>query len=139
MKTEEDMILNDEVELPYMRRELVLSLKALSDLDYQYAIWVRGEFPHENFYDSLYNTLNIIYDDSDLAVNSEDYIGSILKNEEEMHALDKVVEALQVIFDTYGEALSDKEYIELTEWRNVIPAAKEAYELIREKRPVKHL
>ncbi len=49
MKTEEDMILNDEVELPYMRRELVISLKALSDLEYQQAIWVRREFPHEKF------------------------------------------------------------------------------------------
>lgn len=81
-----------------MRRELVISLKALSDLEYQQAIWVRRELPHEKFYDDMYCTLNIIYDDSDLATDSESYIGHVLKDQEEMRALDKVVDSIDTFF-----------------------------------------
>lgn len=135
MKTEEDMILNDEVELPYMRRELVISLRALSDPEYQRAIWVRREFPHENFYDDMYCTLNIIYDDSDLATDSQRYIGQILKDKKEMHALDKVVTSIDTFFQKYNGEITDEECLDKPEWRNVLTSAKEAYELIREQSP----
>ena len=135
MKTEEDMILSDEVELPYMRRELVISLKALSDLEYQHAIWVRKEFPTETFYDDLEQTLDIIYLDTDLNENPYGYINDILKNEAEAHAVEKLVSKLTVIAKKYGRGLSNLEYIEKPEWQDVLAAAKEAYELVREQSP----
>ena len=135
MKTEEDMVLNDEVELPYMRRELVISLKALSDLEYQHAIWVRKEFPTETFYDDLEQTLDIIYSDTDLDENPDAYIDDILKNNAEARAVEKLVSKLTVIAKKYGQGLSDLEYIEKPEWQDVLASAKEAYEMIREQSP----
>lgn len=66
-----------------------------------------------------------------MATNSESWIGVILKNEEEMRAVDEVVAAIDIFFEKYNEDLRDDEYIEKPEWKAVFVAAKEAHELIR--------
>ncbi|TQV80809.1 hypothetical protein FKG95_11715 [Denitrobaculum tricleocarpae] len=68
-----------------------------------------------------------------MATNSESWIGVILKNEEEMLAVDEVIGAIDDFFEKYSEEMRDSEYIEKPEWENVVSAVRKAYELIQEQ------
>ncbi len=83
----------------------------------------------------MYCTLSTIYDDSDLATDSESYIGHVLKDQEEMRALDKVVDSIDTFFQKYDEEMTDEECIGKPEWQAVLATSKVAYDLIRKRNP----
>ncbi|WP_373700935.1 hypothetical protein [Neisseria dentiae] len=110
--------------LPNMRKELISYVDSLSDIDYQERVWVQKNFPSSNFYDDFDESIHFFYDDTSLSEDPFEYIGSILLNNQEAEAVSSLISALDDIFSKYGLHLSDKEYIELTEWIHVINAAK---------------
>jgi hypothetical protein len=51
------------VTFPWMRREVIHALAALSDEEYQERVWIRGVFPTADYYDDLDENVHILYDD----------------------------------------------------------------------------
>ena len=118
-----------QLKYPLMRNEVVETLLSLSNLDYQKKCWVQHTCPDNIEYDDLNSTLHILYDDTSLAVNPENYIGTILKNKNEANLLIKLCELLDYIFNKYGLALTDEEYINTPEWLTVLSAAQHTYKV----------
>jgi len=120
------------VEFPWMRMQLIVCIKGLSDKNYQYNEWVlhKGESCE---YDDFDITVHFLYDDTDVAENADEYIGLIFINKEEADSVKNVVDKIDIIFDKYGLELSDKEYIEKPEWNDVIEAAKKARSILGEE------
>lgn len=117
-------MVSNKLTYPEMRKELIDYISALSDIEYQQKIWIEKQYPNEKFYDELDYTIHFLYDDTDLATNPYAWIGLVLLNEEEAEGIRKVISVLDEIFLKYGLNLSDKEYIQLKEWDNVIESAK---------------
>ncbi len=128
-------MVNNELQIPPMRETLIHYLNKLSDLELQRTAWAKDPGAGVPRHDNLDFPLIFLYEDTDLATNSENWIGVILKNESEMRAVDEVIAAIDAFFEKYNTDMADEEYIKKPEWQGVVDAAKSAYELIRERNP----
>ena len=70
--------------------------------------------------------MHFLYDDTDLATDADSWVGLIFRGESEALAISEVVRSLDVIFEKYGTALSDAEYLKKPEWAYVIESSKHA-------------
>ncbi|WP_221180819.1 MULTISPECIES: SCO4402 family protein [unclassified Enterobacter] len=118
-----------QLKYPDMRGELIEYLHALSDREYQYQSWVRGNRPGGG-YDELDYAIHFLYDDTDLAKAPNLMIGWILTGENEANAIASLIRALDTVFDKYGTGLSDEEYLDKNEWGSVLTMAKDAERIL---------
>jgi ABC-type glycerol-3-phosphate transport system substrate-binding protein len=109
---------------PEMRVELLGYLKDLSDFDYQKDCWVNGKCPAGIQHDELDYSVHFLFDDTGLADDPDGQIGVFLNSKEEAEVVEFLCKKLQKIFDIYGTDLSDQEYINCPEWKDVIDAAR---------------
>lgn len=116
---------------PNMREELLETLRSLADLEYQLKIWVNKEFPRENFYDDFFNTFRFI-EDMSLLTDPESAIGIFLKDENEVQMTKAVAVALERVFDALGTEATDEEYISSREWSDVLKAASQAWQAMKD-------
>ena len=117
----------NDVEYPEMRLNVVLAIQALADLDYQWRVWVRREYPHSNFFDDFTLNIHILYDDTRLLeLLDEARIGAFLRDEDEREALRPLRDALDTLFDRHGMKLTDEQYMTTPEWTAVVSAAQAA-------------
>lgn len=117
---------------PEMRAELIACLRGLSDLDYQRKCWVLGECT-PGVEDNFDLAVHFLFDDTELSANPEELIGYILKSSVEARAIRNLCRTIDDIFDEYGTDLTDEDYINLREWRDVVDYAKEALSLLEIK------
>lgn len=118
----------EPIQYPDMRAEVVEAVRALSDPDYQHRVWIRHEYPRENFYDDFTTNVNILFDDVCVLPEPQDRVGVVLHpgEVETMRALGEVLEPL---IDQLGDA-SDARYLEHPQWPTVIDRARRAYGLL---------
>lgn len=114
-----------KLRFPSLRGELIDYLRGLSDACYQRCAWVGHKYSIGG-YDELDYAIHFLYDDTKLAKDPGATLGSILKNREEVDCIKILIEKLDLIFFKYGLELTDGEYIEKPEWREVIRAAADA-------------
>jgi hypothetical protein len=114
-----------ELKFPAMRDELISYLQGLSSAEYQYNAWVARADP-VLAYDEFNYVVHFLYDDTDLATDADSWVGLIFRGESEALAISEVVRSLDVIFEKYGTALSDAEYLTKPEWAYVIESSKHA-------------
>jgi len=112
---------------PKMRTELLDYLENLSNWDYQNDCWVNGKCPSGIEHDELDYSIHFLFDDTALSDDPESLIDIFLKNKEEADSIRLLCDELQIIFKKYGTKLSDEEYINLAEWKNVVRAAQAAF------------
>lgn len=109
-----------------MRAELLGYLKDLSNWDYQNNCWVNGNCPPGIEHDELDYSIHFLFDDTALSDDPESLIGVFLKNKEEADLIGSLCNKLQMVFEKYGTELSDKEYIDLAEWKDIVMHAQVA-------------
>ena len=115
---------------PEMRNELLDYLFSLSDFNYQKNCWVKGNCPPNIQHDEFDYSVHFLFDDTDLANNPDGLIGYILNDANEALLIKSVCEKITAIFNKYGTDLSDEQYINLSEWEEVIRSAKSAYDTL---------
>jgi hypothetical protein len=114
-----------------MRKELISNLQSLSNWEYQKKCWILNECPNGVEYDELDYAIHFLFDDTELASDSESTIGFILKDKIEAQAVKSVCDELDKIFDKYGLDKTDEEYISLVEWKTVIESASKALKILQ--------
>lgn len=119
------------MKFPEMRNELISNLEGLSDLRYQQDCWVNGRCPAPVEYDCFDLPVHFLFDDTDLHCDPESLIGDILKDKKEAELISDVCVAIDNIFQKYGTELSDQEYLELSEWVEVLRSSKTAFDYFR--------
>ena len=109
-----------------MREELKDYLGELSDAELQLRRWSgRG-----SDISSLDFLVHFLFYDTALADDTGSCIGVILYDDEEVAAVSAVILALDEVFDRYGVARQDLEYVRVPEWTGVLSAAKAAKDLL---------
>ena len=119
------------MKFPWMRDELIHTLKALSDRNYQQSAWVKGQFPPGIEYDSFDLAVHFLFDDTCLAEDSEGMIGYCLLNKKEAMLVRCVTDSIDKLLSELGNELTDFEYISSPQWERVLGTSATAYEFIR--------
>jgi hypothetical protein len=113
-----------EIRFVEARTEIIGAVRALADVDYQLRVWVRREYPHDNYYDDFTMNAHILLDDTTVLDDPFGAIGVYLRSAEEAEALLPLKAALGGLFDRLGGELEDIHYIESPLWPCVVNAAK---------------
>lgn len=110
---------------PSMRAEVVLAVQSLADPAYQQRVWIRREYPQDNFFDDLTQNVNILFDDTGVLPDPSSAVGDILYPSEvaSMTALGNVLDPL---IDELGNA-DDAQYLDHPQWSQVVRSAHAAY------------
>ncbi len=109
-----------------LRRELIITLVALSDDAWQRSLWLerrsyRG-FRHHDFDQCVH----LLFDDTRLSDTPLVYVGKLFRSADEARAIANVVERIEDIFGRHGTEMSDAEYMGLPEWPAIQRSAREA-------------
>lgn len=110
------------VRFPAMRDEVVSALRALADRDYQERVWIRRELPSPGFYDELDIEVHVLFDDIDVCVEPERWVGYVLESADEVEPLRRLGNALGALIDDLGDA-PDSDYLADPRWPGVVEAA----------------
>ncbi len=120
-----------KLKYPHMREELKEYLYELSSIEFQKKNWIKNDknnFIHKSQFDY---SVHFLYDDTDLSITPEKYIGIFLENQQEANLVYDVIKAIDIIFKKYGLELIDEEYIKSTEWSDVLKRATLAWEFLK--------
>ena len=109
-----------------MRVDLMTFLESLSNYEYQMNCWVRGNCPI-GVEDSFDMSVHFFFDDTGLAQDASSLIGYLLYDEIEAELITNVCYAIDTLFNKYGTTLSDDEYINKPEWKEILNTAQIAY------------
>jgi hypothetical protein len=124
--------LNENLSHPYMRRDLLLILKEISDLDYQKYKWFYTGTKY-SFWSNLNMAIDFIFNDLELNQNPKRQLGYSIRNISEIITLLPVINALNEIWNKIGPNKANDVYWESTLWINVIEKAKVAYQYIKDQ------
>ena len=120
-----EQALRGSIEFPWMRSQIIDTVRSLSDPMHQRAKWGRYD-PVEHYYDDLDINIHILYDDFMVLPNPEESIASLLYESEvePLRALDAV---LGPLIDDLGD-VPDHVYLSDPRWPAVTNAAAYALE-----------
>jgi hypothetical protein len=119
------------MKFPEQRQELIETLQALSDRNYQESVWLKKEYSDRVIYDCLDYVIHFLFDDTSLADEPEKLIGYILANQEEVELIREVIKALDKLLSELGIDKTDAEYLSSILWNDVIKTAQKAYQTIK--------
>jgi hypothetical protein len=119
------------IELPGMRRELILNIADLSDKEMQCNKWVDQRFSH-SFWNNLSYSVHALFDDADYRKDDPKpiMIGITLRNKEEVAVVRHLISVLDKVLDKIGIKQPDSAYLNSPLWDDVVEAAKHAYEVL---------
>lgn len=119
----------DAIRYPEMRAEVVEATRALADPEYQHRVWIRGEYPHEGFYDDLTTNIHTLFDDVCVLPNPHSRVGFVLYPNE-VEALHALGELLDPLINELGDT-NDAQYLSHPQWPEITNKAQHAYETLR--------
>jgi len=119
-----------------MRQELLHYLKILADRPHQERSWNSQAKHGENH--ELDCIIHFIYDDTWLSRDAKKTIGWFLLSNEEANGVFLLIQKLDYIFEKYGIDTDAHEFIQKSEWLDVVDAASMVYSILV-KTPITHL
>ena len=119
------------MKFPWMREELVETLRALSDKKYQQLAWVEKKFPQGIEFDEFDCAVHFLFDDTCLAEDPEGLIGYCLLNQKEATWVRYVTDSIDKLLSELGNELTDLEYISSPQWERVLKTSAEAYKFFK--------
>ncbi|MBP2471967.1 hypothetical protein JOF53_000839 [Crossiella equi] len=112
----------DDVTYPDMRLNVVHAVAALADAERQRRVWADGVLPEDEHFGDLTFQINML-DDVWIRDAPADCLGDLLRDLDEVAAMQALADALDDVFDRYGYHLSDEHYLNLPEWPHVVASA----------------
>lgn len=117
-----------DVTFPAMRAEVRAALESLSDRDYQQRVWIEHRLPQPDYYDELKHEIHLLFDDIDVCVDPDRWVGDVLLLDE--------VESLRQLGQTFSELLDEPalvtyaDYLADPRWAEVVRRAKVALDVM---------
>lgn len=118
------------VKHPYMRMQLILTIRSLADADYQRKVWVNLESPRDPWFDDADVPVHVLLDDMDADIDLDGQIGFTLENDTEAEAVMQAAKALNVVLEGLPGHASAEMYINSPHWPAVVAAARHAYGIL---------
>jgi hypothetical protein len=115
-----------EVTFPAMRQELQYAVRALADEDFQIMVWGQEVKPYSQFAYSFDMAFHALLDDSTVAEQEDDAVGTVLKDHQELMRIQELISAARRLIRDIGVKGSYAEARGQASWISVIEAAKRA-------------
>jgi hypothetical protein len=118
-----------ELQFPWRRAEISYVLQELSNPFIQWSLWIEDKKPLGMPEDKPYGfdfPAHFILSDNNLADDTQACLGVILKTQEEVETMRKLVDALFAVLGAAGKSAPDRDYITHPLWADVLAAAREA-------------
>ena len=126
------------IRYPSLRLELMDSIEALSSKEIQENEWVKG-IPDNNGNISLLDyTIHFLFDDTNLATDPNLSLGSFLYDQDEVIAMQKIIQKFDEIFEKYGVKIDTKYLIESPEWSELMTCANDAKKILLSINNIEH-
>lgn len=119
-----------DITLPEMRSEILESVRALADPEYQRRVWIERQYPSPDYYDDLTLTVNILYDDTTVLADPQAALGRTLSSRAEVEAMSSLADALTRALDEVGRDQPDERFLASAVWPSVVEAASAALEVL---------
>jgi hypothetical protein len=113
------------VRYPRVRWEVMHTVAGLSDPEYQQRVWIRHEYPHENYFDNFDQAIHTLFDDWVVLPDAKAAIGDILVDGPEVARLATLGATLSRLIDDLSDA-PDADYLAHADWPLVISQAASA-------------
>ena len=107
------------VKLPYVRREVIISIASLADRTHQQRVWIRHELPYQNYYDELALAVHTLFDDTEIFPVPGPADGFTLLPGNERERLRAVGARLDRMIIRLG-AIDDARYLADPQWSEVV-------------------
>jgi hypothetical protein len=117
------------VRLPAMRDEVIRALENLSDREHQQRVWIEHELPEPDYYDELNLEVHVLFDDIDVCVDPDRWVGEVLRAAE-VEPLRALGSALGALIDDLGDA-PDADYLADSRWPRIVELAGQALGVMR--------
>jgi hypothetical protein len=121
-----------KIEGPTMRKQLIWTLQALSDLNFQKINWLSSGHPC-SFWSNLDMIYDFIFNDRNLGKIPEAQIGYSIRDQTELDIILPVVKALDEVWNKIGPMKSNDIYWKSSLWQDTVEKAKIAYQYIKDQ------
>ncbi|WP_131769414.1 SCO4402 family protein [Candidatus Protofrankia californiensis] len=115
-----------------MRSNYIECLRHLADTTWQKRMWVELEGKDDGYQEDLDLILTFLYDDSQVLHSPQAALGYVLSSPSEVQTAQSLDTALRRIIDA-GTTSSDAEVIAMPIWRDVVEAAKNVLDVMRDE------
>ena len=120
---------------PYLRAEVVSALESLSDREYQQRVWVEHILPAPGQGDNFTMVFNSLFEDVPVVEDPMSFIGTVLRNQAEAHAMTPLKRAVDRLHEAMGYNRTDAEYLASPLWDDVVATASHALAELRRTVP----
>ena len=113
-----------------IRGSVIDAVRVLSDPAYQRKMWVEERGSDPRLIEDLDANISTLYDDTGVAESPHDYVGTVLRSEEEARAIAALDRVLTPLLEALPAGADDASVIAMPEWRRVVEAAREALDVL---------
>lgn len=113
-----------DLEFPFMRDEVISALESLSDRGYQQRVWIERIMPTPMYHDDLDLTIHALFDDTEVCLNPEEWVGSVLYPSE-VQVMQQLGQHFGAVIDDLGN-VADADYLADPRWAEVVRLARVA-------------
>lgn len=107
-----------DLRYPEMRADVIAALTSLADLEHQRRVWVERQRTGPDYDDSLDLVVHTLFDDIDVCVNPERWVGLVLRPAE-VESLRALGSTFQGVLDDLGDS-TDADYLADPRWPEVV-------------------
>jgi hypothetical protein len=112
-----------EVEFPFMREELLYAVKALSDVPFQVAIWIDGQWPRPNYVFGFDGPFHALLDDMPMDEWGLTAIGTVLVSEQELAVLLALTQQCVRVVAEFGTLCDFVDVYRTESWQRLVDVA----------------
>lgn len=116
---------DSDVLFPEMRRDVQYAISALADEGYQRAVWIEHRLPQDHLYD-VEMACHAVLDDVDVLGDGPALVGTVLRNDAELAAVEEVAKRLIAVIGDVGPMADYRTSCESPSWPSVVAAARRA-------------
>jgi hypothetical protein len=109
-----------------MRSELQYAISALADEDFQRREWSKHGNPESNITYTFDMALHVLLDDSVIADQGQVAVGTVLKDDEELHVVQALVGAAHQVIQEIGLQGTFEDASSRSSWAAAVRAARRA-------------
>jgi hypothetical protein len=114
------------LQYPEMRAWVLDALQTLGDPAYQRRVWLERDWPEPDFVDNLDENVHILFDDVDVCVDPDRWVGIVLYAAE-VEPLRRLGEVFGALIDDLGD-VADDVYLADPRWPTVVELARAAHD-----------
>lgn len=109
------------IQFPYMRREVVLALGSLADIEHQTTVWLSKEPPKN--YDNLDYVVHILYDDMGALPEPRQYVQAVFFDGPEIPRLERLGQLFSAVLADNGSTDDMERYLRDPRWPKIVELA----------------